>query len=141
MADSYRAIQYIRTNYRRTGSHFDYGEVCGILNKTFTFCGSAYYTALNNIFASELGGSTVVVSARVAWVHALAGTHKYTSVVGAAKNEMSYNVQINAYVSYTASSPSMLVILYEWKKETVSTMLADAGETFGTEVTFFVVSR
>jgi hypothetical protein len=142
MADSYRHKSYIRGNYRRAGRKFDYGEVEAILNKTFTYSVSAYYTAFGNIFQNELGTSTGICSARVAWVNPIVGTHKNTSVVGAAVGECSYNAQIHAYISFTTSNgASMLIRLAEYKKETVSTLLADGGETFAVEVTFFVVSR
>lgn len=136
--------RFLRTNYRRAGGHFDYGNVIAILNFTVTGSTDAsglYYTQLANYASTWLQAtaSGEVISGMV-YVQQYVGTH-YTSVWGSADADDSILAVVHGWLTYSATPPSQYIAWHAlWASATLSLLYSGAFD-FAFDTFVFVVSR
>ena len=138
-----KTYQFVRSNYRRTGGHYDYGNIVGILPaKTLTYSSvnAVYYTVVQHLWSDVLTPTHGQISG-IPWLINYR-CNRLSSIWGSAENQGSHAFVATPYLSWTNSSPSLVLAIHVQGVGSKSTM--DAGGTtqpFGSVVTIFVVSR
>lgn len=138
-----KTYQYVRSNYRRTGGHYDYGNVVGILPaKTITFStvANVYYTCVQHLWSDVITPTHGQISG-IPWIIQFRG-NRLSSIWGSAQAGQSGALFLTPYMTWTNSAPSLVLCIEGHEAVTESAMDVDGGyEPYGVQVTIFVVSR